>query len=225
MDEPMLIMMHGFTAVGKSTMAKYLSSQLPEAITLHTAVVREQLGLAPGQPGAPSYDFKLDDFVFVNEVSKIVYGTIAQKAETLLQNERSVILDGTYNFTWQRQQVYDLSNQMSVPLVVIHCVCSDENEVRHRLTSRRRNPNTPFAETNEWETYLSTKELSDPLEQDQMPDGTPPHILRFDTTLNKIISLNFAVCPHCQRVAAILDRLNESDEIEDFYTLMREDSP
>lgn len=225
MDQRMIIMMHGFTAVGKSTMAKYLCSHLPDAITLHTAVVRQQLGLAPGQPGAPRYEFKLDDFVFVNQVSKKVYGTIAQKAETLLQDGRSVILDGTYNFTWQRQQVYSLSHRLRIPLVVVHCVCSDENEVELRLTSRGRNPDTPYAETNEWESYLSTKELSDPVDQDYMPDGTFPHILRFDTALNKIISLKFAVCLYCQRVAAILNRLNRSDEIEAFCRLMRENSP
>jgi len=218
-------MMHGFTAVGKSTIAKYLSSELPHAITLHTAVIRQQLGLAPGQPGAPSYDFKLDDRVFTDKVSKIVYGTIAQKAERLLQDGISVILDGTYNFTWQRQQVYDLSHRLGVPLVVVHCVCSDEDEVKNRLAKRAHNPDTPFAETNEWETYLSTKELSDPIAQDYIPDGTSPHILKFDTKLNKLISLKFAACVHCQCVAAILDRLNESDEIEDFYTLMRENSP
>ena len=225
MEEQMLIMMQGFTAVGKSTMAKYLNSQLPEAITLHTAVVRQQLGLAPGQPGAPSYDFKLDDFVFVNEVSKRVYGTLAQEAETLLQNGRSVILDGTYNFIWQRRQVYDLTHRLSIPLVLIHCVCSDENEIRHRLRNRGSNPDTPFAETNEWETYLSTRELSDPLEQDCMPDGTSPHILRFDTSLNKLVSLKFSACPHCKRVAAILDRLSRCDEIGDSCRLLSEDSP
>jgi predicted kinase len=214
--------MHGFTAVGKSTVAKYLYSRLANASTLHTAVIRQQLGLAPGQPGAPSYDFKLDDRVFTDEVSKKVYGTMAQKAEGLLQDGKSVILDGTYNFIWQRQQVYDLSHRLGVPLVVIHCVCSDENEVKNRLAKRAHNPATPFAETNEWETYLSTKQLSDPIAEDSTPDGTSPHILRFDTKLNKLISVKFAACVHCQSVAAVLDRLNESDDV---YTFMREKSP
>jgi predicted kinase len=180
MVAPCFIMMHGHTAAGKSTVARYLARHLREVAVVHTAVIRREVGLAPEQAGAPLYQFKLDDPIFV-QVSKQVYSEVLRSSEKIVLAGQGVILDGAYNFRWQREPVYDLAYRLLVPFAVVHCTCKSEDEVRRRLAKRRLSEVDPLAEANDWETYISTMHLADPLSEDQLPNGQCVPIVRFDT--------------------------------------------
>jgi len=199
-------MMNGYTAVGKSSVASYISSHLPDVKILHTAVVRKELRLAVGQDDAPSYQYKLDDKVFL-EVSGKVYATLLQKAENYLNVGKNVILDGTYNFFWQRKGVYDLACKTNTHVVIVHCSCSNEQEVRERLNKRSHDSNSPLAEANDWETYISTKDLSEPIDNDRMPNGETPHILKYDSFVKELNSPQCEPCDSCGQVASILNKM------------------
>ncbi len=202
----MLIMMHGYTAVGKSSVASYLSSHLPDTKILHTAVVRKELRLAVGQDDAPSYKYELDDRVFL-EVSGKVYATILQKAKSHLDNGRNVILDGTYNFFWQREGVYELAHSGNTHVAIVNCLCANEQELKKRLDERAQDSSSPFAEANDWKTYLSTKHLSEPVDNDRLPDGKAPHILKYDTFMKELICPECESCDSCGQVASTLNRM------------------
>lgn len=207
----MLIMMHGYTAVGKSSVASYLSSHLLDVKVLHTAVVRKELRLAVGQDNAPSYQYKLDDKMFI-EVSGKVYAKLLQKAKKYLDSGSNVILDGTYNFFWQRKGVYDLARTANTHIVIVNCLCSNEQEVQKRLNKRSQNSESPFAEVNDWETYLSTKHLSETLDNDRLPNGKTPHILKYDTFMKELICPECESCDSCGRVASILNKMIKEDK-------------
>lgn len=177
----MIILLHGRTAVGKSTVACHLCNTLSGATAFHTAVIREKMGLAPGQSGAPAYEFKLDDPVFTGEVSRAVYGEMLRQGCRALPQSRFVIFDGTYNFRWQREQVYQMAADTGSDLLVLHCICEDEEEIKTRLANRAHALQDPFAETNSWETYQSTKNLAEPPDLDFPPSQNRRWILTFDT--------------------------------------------
>lgn len=199
----MILMMNGYTAVGKSSLALFLSRTLSNFIVLHTAVTRKELRLAVGQKGAPDYQYKLDDEIFIGVSSK-VYKNILEKAEGYLDSGNNVILDGTYNFTWQRSEVYKLALNKSVPLVIVRCLCSNELEIRRRLNKRALESETPLAEANEWETYLSTKQLSESINGDVMPDGQNPHIIEYDSFDRVITRMKCETCKTCKMVQTAL---------------------
>lgn len=200
-----LIVMHGHTAAGKSTVARYLAKHFCDVTVIHTAVIRRELGLAPHQSNAPTYQFKLDDAKFL-QVSEQVYSEILRRAERIVLAGQGVILDGTYNFQWQRELVYDLAHRLFVPLAVVHCICKDKSEVRRRLARRRLSKVDPLAEANNWETYISTMCLADPLSADRLPNGQPVPIIRFDTHTQTVETscLEGGASPLCQQIHEML---------------------
>ena len=97
-------MLNGYTAVGKSTISRLLNKKLHDSSVIHSSQVRTDLNLTPDKL---KYEFKLDDETFVNIISKKVYEQMASIAEEYLKNKTYVILDATFNFTWQRELIYE----------------------------------------------------------------------------------------------------------------------
>ena len=161
-----VLMMKGFTATGKSTLAKKLAESLSNTVILHSAVIRKELGLTPSASGPLKYKFELDDEVFIKKVSPLVYGQMVLKANHYLLRGKNVILDGTYNFRWQREQVYEFISKKDIEFLIINCVTRDENEIKRRLNERKNKKNSTLGEVNAWNTYLSTKKLSEPLKNE-----------------------------------------------------------
>ena len=59
-------------------------------------------------------------------------------------------------------------------------LCKDENEIKIRLNERGENfENSPFNETPSWNTYILTKEITEPLENDD--DFDKLNIIDYDT--------------------------------------------
>ncbi len=173
--------MNGYTATGKTTVSTYLASQIPGSKIFHTAVIRDELGL---MPSSRSYAFDLNDSYFVNYVSEKVYGKMLLECQKSLSNN-VVILDGTFNFQWQREPFYKHACQRGILLLIIRCVCNDEGAIKERLNNRISS-GRPFDEASEWKTYMSTKYHSESIFDDLMPNREPPNILVYDTCQRKI---------------------------------------
>lgn len=176
--------MNGYTATGKTTVSTYLASQIPESKIFHTAVIRNELGLMPNSVKIPLYAFDLNDSYFVNHISEKVYGKMLLECQKSLSNN-VVILDGTFNFQWQREPFYKLAYQRDASLLIIRCVCNEEGIIKERLNNRISSGN-PFDEASEWETYMSTKRHSESVFNDLMPNKESPNILVYDTCQKKI---------------------------------------
>jgi len=180
----MIILMNGYTATGKTTVSTYLASQIPESKIFHTAVIRNELGLMPNSIKTPSYAFDLNDSYFVNYVSEKVYGKMLLECQKSLSNN-VVILDGTFNFQWQREPFYKLAHQRDASLLIIRCVCNEESIIKERLNNRISS-GKPFDEASEWKTYMSNKRPSLSIINDLMPKKASPNILVYDTYQKKI---------------------------------------
>lgn len=197
-----IIMMNGYTATGKSTTARKIEKNVSKTLIIHTAVIRKELGLDQKKNGKDIYKFELDDPEFLR-VSKIVYDEIFKKMIIESKNYETIILDGTYNFLWQRLPIYEFSKKSNVHLVMLNCVCDNEVEILSRLEGRRKNDTNPLAEASEYGTYLSTKKLSDNIFDDRLKKKYGLHIIVYDTN-NSSARKTEENCEKCQKLSELL---------------------
>ena len=181
----MIIMMNGYTAVGKSTISRMLSEKIPESSVIHSSEVRSTMNLTPDKL---DYEFKLDDEYFVNTISKKVYEKMTSLAEQGLKSTPNIILDATFNFTWQRNLIYDLVDLLDETIIVVKITCSDENLIIGRINDRK-NRHDVFSEAKDIDTYYSTKKLSDAIEQDDYLIKNKVEILHYDTKYHKELEI------------------------------------
>jgi uncharacterized protein len=183
MDQ-ILIMMHGLTATGKSTLAISLSKQNDNTEIIHSAKVRAELHLTPdnlvSQIGR-KYQFRLDDNCFVKKVSPVVYKEMQKRAEAFLDAGKDVILDGSYSMRWERALVYNFVIKRGIPFIILHCVCINEEVIKARLSKRTLDRDDPLNEAPDWDTYLSLINHSDSIEQDKDSQGNSPKRIIVDT--------------------------------------------
>ena len=187
-----MFIMNGFTAAGKSYIAQHITNRLPNTKVFHTAAVRKELNLQPDSSNEAlgEYKFNLADKVFIDVVSPIVYGKMLERAKKEIAMGNNAILDGSFSYKKQRTPIYEYAHSENVNICVIQVSCSDENEIRRRLGSRTVSADNTFDEADGWQSYQSTVELAESVEDDSTPTGTPPSILKYDS-FNGNINLEF----------------------------------
>lgn len=120
---PVLVVMTGLPATGKSTIgaaiaeasgAVLIAHDITEAALLRAKVAR------PGPTVAPSYD------------------VIHALAREQLGVGKAVVLDSVVGRSRFRDPQLAIANDFGVPFLVIECVCSDEVVHRQRVETRRR---------------------------------------------------------------------------------------
>lgn len=181
-DKKFVVLMMGYTGVGKSTIAKKIS-QIPDTDIYHSALIRKELELTPKtiEEANKFFDYRNK---LREEVDKKVYKRLAENLEISIKNGKNVILDAGYFFKWQRQLVYEKIRGSLNEIFIINILCKDENEIKRRLKEREENfENSPFNETPSWNTYLSTKEITEPLENDSFDKL---NIIEYDTLTKEV---------------------------------------
>jgi predicted kinase len=175
-----VILMMGYTATGKSTLAKRLSKSLGTDI-FHSAVTRKELNLMPSKEEAVA-----DFFVMTGdrrkEVDKKVYSENTNRTINSLEKNRSVIIDSGNFFTWQRNTIYTAVVKFRPEIIIVRTLCG-EKEVMNRLSHRMKNfGKTPFDETPSIKAYESCKIATEsPDNSDSLPWGKKPTIIDYDT--------------------------------------------
>ncbi len=181
---PILIMMHGLTATGKSRLAVDLAGQLGDTEVIHSAKVRSDLHLTPDDMISHTgsrYKFSLNDSTFVKKVSPVVYREMLARADGYLVNNKNVILDASYSMRWERELVYTFIEDKKIFFIVLSCICNDEKIIESRLSERMYQAHNCLNEAPKWETYLSLKNHSDPIDEDKDTTGLPPKRIIVDT--------------------------------------------
>ena len=166
--------MKGFTASGKSTVASLLASSLPQTKLLRSAITRKDLGLEPGGSAGYQYKYELNDPTFINIISPLVYTENAKRAVADSINFQFVIIDSTYNFRWQREEVYQLAHGKGQDVVIIQCTCPDDEVIKGRLIQRSKRGDDILGEINAWDTYISTTLLAEPVTKIELNQN--PHL-------------------------------------------------
>ena len=139
---PALIIMHGLSGSGKSTMAKQLVEALG-AIQIRSDVERKRLsGLRPGEKSNSNVDRGL----YTTDITQQTYDRLAQLAGTILQAGYIVIIDASFLKHSQRQQFITLARQYRVSHSFVSCEAPDD-VLRDRIRQRAKKGSDPSEAT------------------------------------------------------------------------------
>ncbi|HED15661.1 MAG TPA: aminoglycoside phosphotransferase [Gammaproteobacteria bacterium] len=116
-NQPVLIIMHGLSGSGKTTVADDLAIQLG-AVHVRSDIERKRLsGMTETQRSGSS----TDDGLYASGVSDKTYDRLANITSTTLKSGYHIIVDASFLSRSKRQQFYDLAIQLETPLRLINC--------------------------------------------------------------------------------------------------------
>jgi len=154
----------GLIASGKSTLARGLAKEfsLP---CFNTDIVRKELA---GKTPESRQASPLNQGIYTPEFTRMTYDALLEHAGRELSRNQSVVLDGSYHKSSERQRVVQCAAQYGASHFFVLCQCDDE-ETQRRLAARARNPKAVSDGT--WEIYQRQKERF------EFPDELPPSSL------------------------------------------------
>ena len=130
---PVLLLMHGLSGSGKTTVSQFLLEQLP-AIRVRSDIERKRLhGLA----GDAHTDAGIDQGIYDRAAGERTYQQLATLAAALLGAGHHVIVDAAFLQASQREPFLELARSRGVPCCIIDCQ-APEAELRRRIIARQR---------------------------------------------------------------------------------------
>jgi aminoglycoside phosphotransferase family enzyme/predicted kinase len=130
-SRPMLWVVCGMVASGKSTIARALADSLCISV-LRSDVVRQRLFETTSLKSGV-VDF--GEGVYSPEATSMTYGQLLLQAQAQIDQGRSVVLDATFSRKNQRREILRLADEMRAAVVFVECTCS-EATARKRLQAR-----------------------------------------------------------------------------------------
>lgn len=128
---PALIITHGLSGSGKTTVAQALLEHYP-AIRVRSDVERKRLhGLA----AAARTRSGIDRGLYTAEATKRTYGRLHELARVVLKAGYSVIVDATFLKQAQRREFQMLATELDVPFLILDCE-APERVLRERVSQR-----------------------------------------------------------------------------------------
>ncbi len=128
-----LLLMHGLSGSGKTTVSRYLLEQLP-AIRIRSDVERKRLyGVALDASAAADAGHG----IYNRTADQSTYRQLAVLAAGVLDAGYSVIVDATFLRRAQLDPFTELAGEHGVPCFVIDCRAT-ESELRRRVAARQR---------------------------------------------------------------------------------------
>jgi aminoglycoside phosphotransferase family enzyme/predicted kinase len=128
---PVLVVVAGSIATGKSTLAERLGEELSAAVISADRTRKDMLGLAPTTHANAGAWTGAYDPAF----SQRVYREVLERADAVLASGRPVILDASFRTRAARDEARELARAHGVPLRVFECVVPID-VARRRLAQR-----------------------------------------------------------------------------------------
>jgi hypothetical protein len=125
---PKLFVMVGAAGTGKSTVADALAGALGLEV-LRTDTIRHELA------GRREPDAEFGQGIYSESMTFWTYEALFDRAETLLREAVSVVLDGTFRSPQQRDRAVQLAHQCGAGVHFIYCRCPREI-ARARIAGR-----------------------------------------------------------------------------------------
>ena len=210
----MLIVICGLPGTGKSTLARYLSSELGGEV-LRTDIIRRELFknaslkevLKADDPMQYDLERIFDEQENIPEryqemiwkQKEMVYEELLRRVEALLERGSNVILDGTFYKKDLREKIYSISEKVGVRTYLIECRCP-ERIVKDRLIKRQGILNE-VSNVKKMQIYYTVKRAY------ESPVSDPVPIIIFDTFSEKIEVQN--VKSEDKNLCKILESINE----------------
>lgn len=157
---PALIITCGLMGTGKSFIAAKLGNRLGIEPIRSDSLRKEIYGL-------PIFQHELDKFgegIYTTEATERTYAALLEKADKLLSQGRSVILDASFGKYAHRQRARNLAQRLHASFKILYCIASD-NTVKKRLDQRAKIKNEPS--DGRWEIYFEQKASFEPIREDE----------------------------------------------------------
>lgn len=130
-----MILMHGLSGSGKSTVAAQLVEALG-AIQLRSDVIRKQLFELAAEADSGS---ALGQGIYSEEATTLTYRRLRQIAQKITAAGFCVIVDASFLLQEQRQVLLDLASTSGCPCVLVECD-APLDELRKRIGERSNDP-------------------------------------------------------------------------------------
>jgi aminoglycoside phosphotransferase family enzyme/predicted kinase len=150
-----LIVVMGLSGTGKTSVARAIAGELGVRVISSDAVRKEIFGQSaqPAGYGEGIYD---------PEANRLSYQTLMDRGGAFLKQDRSVVLDATFQRAADRERLRDLAASFGAELRLIECQL-DPDLVRSRLAQRKARGDGLSDAT--WEIYLGQREQFKPVDQ------------------------------------------------------------
>jgi uncharacterized protein len=131
--QPALILMHGLSGSGKSTVARGLAEQLP-GIRVRSDVERKRLHRLSALQSSAS---GLGAGLYAEDASRATYERLAHLADTILDAGDVAVIDAASLKRWQRDLLRRVADERRVPFWIVSCE-ADLSILRQRITEREQ---------------------------------------------------------------------------------------
>ena len=155
---PTLFVFFGMIATGKSTLAMAWARHKKLAYFNSDSVRKELAGLSPTE----SRQDRVDTGIYTQDFTQKTYQALKERAEAILRQGNSVILDASYQYTRDRQSLRTLAKNLNCRVCFILCQCT-ESEMKRRMTERAQDRTA--VSDGRWEIYLEQKQRFEPPEE------------------------------------------------------------
>lgn len=170
LKRPWLLLCCGLMGSGKSVLAEALAPDL-ELTVLRSDVIRKELaGMQPTTGARVPYG----EGIYSAERGEATYTQLFERAERLLSQGSSVLLDASFQHARHRTQAMRLAARVGAEFCVLECWCPEE-ELRRRLEARVAQGGS--VSDGRWELIAQQRQAFEPLFE--VP---PPQHLKVDTT-------------------------------------------
>jgi uncharacterized protein len=130
---PQLILTHGLSASGKSTLTQSILEHL-DAIRIRSDVERKRLhGLKPEADGHAV----IGEGIYTDDATERTYTRLVELAGKIMEAGYSVIVDAAFLKSDQRLRFQQLAAAKQVPFRILECMASPET-LRRRIIERRK---------------------------------------------------------------------------------------
>ncbi len=132
---PFLIVTTGLIGSGKSSVASGIAKAFGIHILGSDEVRKKQLEIDPMAPHHVPYGAGF----YSNTVRQHIYAMLTEKAEALLQDRQSVILDASFSHRTNREKMAQLARANKADFLILQCAAPD-NVIENRLKARVDDP-------------------------------------------------------------------------------------
>lgn len=120
--KPILLLTHGRSGSGKSTIATKIVKKLG-AIQIRSDVERKRMA---GLELTASSQSRLYQDLYHPDVTEKVYARLAELAAMIINAGYSVVVDATFAKQAQRELFFNLAEKLKIPCAIVHCNTSEE---------------------------------------------------------------------------------------------------
>ncbi|MBI2830571.1 MAG: AAA family ATPase, partial [Chloroflexi bacterium] len=154
-NKPTLFITVGLVGTGKSTVTQALAKRLG-LVYVSSDITRKQLA------GVPVTEHRFEDFsggIYTPEFTRRTYDTMFDKANEVLRDGGSVILDASFLKAAEREKARALAVETGANFFIVECTL-DEGAIRQRLAERLKQITTSDGR---WEIYTRQQAQFEPV--------------------------------------------------------------